>query len=209
MKTKPGSKKVAWDSVPSHPTSAAPDFHVDELPTLGLSAFNRRYRPHVSYALALNWRVLFAPDADRRRAEMLLSLAPRVRASLKPAERRALVANDHDTLADLDGRILYALGIVLAHSPTQSHQYLLVAARNLLRSHLRAARAKKRTPPDGAVLVSIDDPDAPVVVADIETPLDVLLAREDALAQRSRIPSKPLASANVRLRRHLRDARRR
>jgi hypothetical protein len=139
---------------------------------------------------------------------LCLTLAPRVRAALRQTDRLALIAEDghtpafdyltSDDLADLDSLILFALACVLDHSP-RGDAYLVTAARNLLRSQLRAARALKRHLPDGAVLVSIDDPDSPVVVASIEaSPLDVLLAREDV----PDVPcsAKPLAKANARLR---------
>jgi hypothetical protein len=128
-------------------------------------------------------------------------LAPLVRASLSSAQRYALNVD-----GDLPSQILLALDLVLKSSGKKSDCYLVRAARNLLSNTIRDSKRLKRSAVD---TVSLDDPDAPLVVAqiaDTETgsPLEWAIAREsvDARVEGVVTPSAlPLAKASARLRR--------
>jgi hypothetical protein len=155
-----------------------------------------------SLAMRKAWRSLCVErsQCQGHRAE---ALVPLVVASLLPYERRAL---DRDF--DLKSAILSALGVVVSPLEPRTNELLLVAARNLLRSDLRKTRAKKRR----AKTVSLDDADAPIVIADMSgSPLDWLIAHETVDAHhRAPVPSvqpKPLARANQRLRQKKRALR--
>jgi hypothetical protein len=143
------------------------------------------------------------PDIPLDENEVLALVAP-VRASLRPAERAALIRDDYEP--DLDALILYALGCVLSRSRSKkrAEAYLTIAAKNFLKNTIRDSRRLKRR----AVTVSLDNEDAPLVIADLDgTPLDHLLAKDAVDARiNGRAPiigarPKPLAAASARLRR--------